>query len=79
MTQTPGSYSHADLGRQPANSAMAALDDRITQVRRDFAGRPEGEVLVALRRLHDEMGLGLDSVGGPELAREIAASPPRPA
>ncbi len=77
MTQTPGPYFHGDLGRQPASSAMAALDDRVMQVRRDFAGRPEGEVLVALQRLHEEMGLGLDPVGGPELAREIAECPSR--
>jgi hypothetical protein len=76
VTQTPGPYFHGDLGRQPPSSAMAALDDRVTQVRWDFAGRPEGEVLVALRRLHEEMGLGLDPMGGPELAREIAESPP---
>ncbi|RBY85955.1 hypothetical protein [Blastococcus sp. TF02A-26] len=70
MTQQ-GPNFHGDAGRQ--FGAMAALEESIAQVRRDYAGQPETEVLAELRRVHDDMGLQLDPDGGRALARDIAA------
>ncbi len=66
-----GPDCHGDAGRQ--FGAMAALEARIAQVRREFAGQPETEVLAELQRAHDGMGLKLDPDGGRALARDIAA------
>jgi hypothetical protein len=66
-----GPAFHGDAGRQ--FGAMAALEEHIAQVRRDYAGQPETEVLAELQRVHDGMGLQLDPDGGRALARDIAA------
>lgn len=69
---TPDPQFHGDFGRQIG--AMAVLAERIDQVRESHAGHPASDVLAELRRIHDEMGIELDPVGGGKLARQIADS-----
>lgn len=62
---------HGDAGCQ--FGAMATLEERIAQVRRDYAGQPETKVLPELQRVHDGMGLQMDPDGGRALVRDIAS------
>lgn len=53
---------HGYLDRQVG--AMGVLEERIAEVSRTHAGRPEAEVFDELQRVHDQMGLQLDPTGG---------------
>jgi hypothetical protein len=63
---------HGHLDRQIG--AMRVLEERIAEVRRTHAGRPEAEVLAELQRVHHQMGLQLDPMGGLKLAESISGT-----
>lgn len=64
------SYFHGDLGRNVG--AMRALDERLDEIARTHAGRPQPEVLAALERAVSDLGGQPHTPGLAERAQRIS-------